>query len=198
MLSSKSYLQEEPKDGCICQKCWCKIDVFHQFYVRIEIIQANIVPMRCETVEPVNDDANLIPASKVLNTTETSPLITEDSNFHENNVSDYENASVDQDYFEDSGNGSYSNWFRNRSSCEYLNRHIHIDIIINIFAYLDDEDVKPIELVSIDVNNDGIWKEAPKINVKSKGKKNCDSVRYVQCICLYFPIMERICFNPSS
>lgn len=31
--------QEKPSDGCICRKCWLKVETFHLFYVRIEQIQ---------------------------------------------------------------------------------------------------------------------------------------------------------------
>lgn len=42
------YFQNEPKEGIICRKCWCHIEIFHSFYTRIESIHS--VSFRQETV----------------------------------------------------------------------------------------------------------------------------------------------------
>lgn len=62
-------MQEEPKDGYVCRKCWLNIESFHEYYLIIEAlhnslgegettifenyVQANLVKQ-----EPLNPDEN--------------------------------------------------------------------------------------------------------------------------------------------
>lgn len=31
-------IQEQPKEGWVCQKCWVKVSIFHDFYIQIECV----------------------------------------------------------------------------------------------------------------------------------------------------------------
>lgn len=37
------FFESQPLDGEICRKCWCRIELFHSFYQRIEEIQSSVV-----------------------------------------------------------------------------------------------------------------------------------------------------------
>lgn len=37
-------IQDEPQNGKICRKCWWKVDMFHEFYNRIEEIHTSVLP----------------------------------------------------------------------------------------------------------------------------------------------------------
>lgn len=38
MKQSYYCFQVEPIDGGVCHRCWCQVDIFHKFYLRIERI----------------------------------------------------------------------------------------------------------------------------------------------------------------
>lgn len=38
LLRFYSILQEQPEEGSVCQKCWVKVSVFHEFYTHIECL----------------------------------------------------------------------------------------------------------------------------------------------------------------
>lgn len=99
-ILNRFILQEEPKYGQVCRKCWCKVDIFHQFFVRIEEIQGvcyrneHIASNKCDTTS--NDTKDLI--------------ISENIEFLESPhtpTDNFDNISVDDNYFEaNSGNSS--------------------------------------------------------------------------------------------
>lgn len=37
-----NVLQNEPETGEICEKCWLRVEQFHQFYVKIQRIQSTL------------------------------------------------------------------------------------------------------------------------------------------------------------
>lgn len=37
-------MQEEPHSGKVCRKCWCKVGLFHEFYICIEEIHRTVFP----------------------------------------------------------------------------------------------------------------------------------------------------------
>lgn len=45
---TKFIHQKEPKDGNLCRKCWIKIEMFHEFYRRIQTIHD--VPHTAESI----------------------------------------------------------------------------------------------------------------------------------------------------
>lgn len=84
------YRQEEPKTGYICRKCWCKVDIFHQFYLQIEEIQSACY--KSEYVEQIKCD--------VL----SDDTKEDESVFFANDVQDnFDNISVENDFFKNEG-----------------------------------------------------------------------------------------------
>lgn len=50
--------QEEPQEGIVCRKCWCQIELFHNFYTRIENIHRHQETIFVDSITPVKIEEN--------------------------------------------------------------------------------------------------------------------------------------------
>lgn len=58
----QNHLQEEPQSGKVCRKCWCKVGLFHEFYMRIEEIHTTVFPSTVvieDLIQNFKDEADL-------------------------------------------------------------------------------------------------------------------------------------------
>lgn len=155
--------------GCVCRKCWCNVDIFHQFYIRIEEIQGiyykteNII--KCDITSCDSKDL----------------IINEDSQFFENNTTeDFDNISVKNDQFNKSGKHTHFVIYSLNSMDE-----IESSVKDNSFycaKFVEDDDGDDIANASYSSND--------KCKRKNKEKQTTDkSIRYVQCIVIIVLIL---------
>lgn len=84
-------LQEEPEYGCVCRKCWCNVDVFHNFYLRIEEIQR--LNFKTEYIEPMKCDVAAFDANELITTNEDVQP------FENGTKQEFDNTSDSDNYF---------------------------------------------------------------------------------------------------
>lgn len=85
--------KERPKDGYICRKCWLQVNIFHQFYVRIEQIQGIYYKID-ETIDQIKCDLTPCPEEapdpNIINYDESrTPEISAEDHFDDISVDDY-------------------------------------------------------------------------------------------------------------
>lgn len=81
-------------DGLVCEKCWLKVEIFHEFYIRIEEIHSTLYKNENIFVDNIDEHLNitldegksLIPRVKNENSNHTDD--DEYNQFNENNSND--------------------------------------------------------------------------------------------------------------
>ncbi|XP_031629858.1 zinc finger protein 729-like isoform X2 [Contarinia nasturtii] len=92
------FNNEEQKNGCICRKCWYRVDAFHQFYTRIEEVQKNY--NRHEIIEESKCDTTL-EDTKELIIAEDPEFIANNDNQDDNNVTEeFDSISFNDGFFD--------------------------------------------------------------------------------------------------